>query len=181
MGFFVLLITAFFLIGYLVLQYDKSSKGYIESMFLHHVNGIPNVGNDVQIMFYLYPDKVTVNDQQTISIDRINSTKIFSSQQLTEENKSVIGRAVAGGMIAGGLGALIGGMTGTGTQKVSKLLYFFSIDFRDVNGNNSTTLFVLKSIAMIDKLSKISNIINEKIGCENRFDFLNDQNKNYEI
>lgn len=176
---FTFLILFIVLILWCLAQIEKGKYGFDEGMYLNHLSGIPNVGENVRVMFYLYPNKISINNQQNIPFQRIKSTKIFSSQQLDEINKSIISRAVGGGILAGPIGAIIGGISGTGKKKVQRLFYFFSINYINIKGEDSTALFVTKDDLDLKRLSKISNTINEKIGCEERFNIK--QQKSYEI
>jgi hypothetical protein len=52
-----------------------------------------------------------------LPISKVTYVSLDTEQEEIEKNKSVVGRAVAGSLIAGPLGAVIGGMSGIGTKK----------------------------------------------------------------
>ncbi len=67
-----------------------------------------------------------------IAIKNIKSTDIHMEIKQTEENKSVVGRAVVGGLILGPIGAVVGGISGLQkTLKEEKELYFIIKDKND--------------------------------------------------
>lgn len=71
-----------------------------------------------------------------------NDITNISSHYYTEEeieNKSVIGRAIVGGVLTGGIGAIVGGMSGVGSKKKSKKVPAFEIGYIK-NGVESTIL-----------------------------------------
>lgn len=77
----------------------------------------------------------------------ILSINLESQNQLFEQkNKSVIGRAILGGLILGPVGAIIGGMTGIGNEQVatSTLENLLSISFLE-NGQEKIMLFSCKN------------------------------------
>lgn len=64
--------------------------------------------------------------------DQIIDMKFIKHEQLTIKNKSVIGRAVVGGLILGPLGAVVGGISGVGNKYKKLGNYLFVINFWDV-------------------------------------------------
>lgn len=64
----------------------------------------------------------------------IHSSQIVSIKELSKhelKDKSIIGRAIIGGVLLGSLGAVIGGLSGTGHKRVKK--YYLIINYWDVN------------------------------------------------
>lgn len=67
------------------------------------------------------------------NLNDIKSIKPLSDDTITEKEKSVIGRAVVGGLIFGVVGAIVGGMSGIGTKREIKTEYFIKVTFNDNN------------------------------------------------
>ena len=67
-------------------------------------------------------------------------------QIYTQKEKSIIGRAVIGGLIAGPAGAIVGGMTGAGTKTVKEKMpdLFITIDYTSDSGQDSVILLSCK-------------------------------------
>ena len=68
--------------------------------------------------------QMDIHNLQLISIDFADQT------QLLKQNKSVIGRAIVGNLLMGPMGAIIGGLSGTGS-KSAKIDSFLVINFWD--------------------------------------------------
>lgn len=68
----------------------------------------------------LVPDKnvLVINNQIALPYERIVGFKVDDETTLTKSN-SCIGRAIIGGMLFGGVGAIVGGMSGKGKTKTT--------------------------------------------------------------
>lgn len=77
-----------------------------------------------------------------IAHEQIIDMKFIPHTQLTTENKSVIGRAVVGGLLLGPLAAVVGGMSGIGTKVKSLGEYLFAINFWDVYTHQIQTILI---------------------------------------
>lgn len=114
---------------------------------LKHIEGIPGLSKDAIAEIFLYEDKIMINKDKFISIDRIIAVDFFSEKEVNEKGKSVIGRAAVGGLLLGPLGAIIGGVSGTGKKEKSKTHYFISIEFNGVDGTQHVAIFLLTDFA----------------------------------
>ena len=74
---------------------------------------------------------------KTIGLKNINDISLVTDEILDEKDKSVIGRAIVGGIAFGVVGAVVGGMSGMGSKKEYKLVKLIKID------TNEGTLFAL--------------------------------------
>lgn len=74
---------------------------------------------------------------KTIGLKNINDISLVTDEILDEKDKSVIGRAIVGGLVFGVAGAVVGGMSGMGTKKEYKLVKLIKID------TNEGTLYAL--------------------------------------
>lgn len=75
-----------------------------------------------------------INNKKIISFDLINKSNIET------KSKSVIGRGIAGGLIFGPVGAIIGGISGTKQDIKSNDEFFLNISYYGVNEDDLKVL-----------------------------------------
>ena len=73
---------------------------------------------------------------------QIISLKRTSHEELVKADKSVIGRAVVGGLILGPLGAIVGGMSGIGIKDKFIDKNYFIINYWDVETRSAQTILI---------------------------------------
>ena len=77
-----------------------------------------------------------------------------SKSELIKVEKSVVGRAVAGGLILGPLGAVIGGLSGVGSKETEKKTSYLLINFWDLLSKEPNTVIIRSNE------SQITNFVN---------------------
>lgn len=112
----------------------KSTKGSVisENFVLLEAVGQLRTGSVIDVA--LYDDHLTLTEMFTkkppISLKYSQITDVYYGVQteIVKKDKSPIGRAVAGGLLFGGVGAVVGAVSGTGTKekKVNKFLFIIS-------------------------------------------------------
>ncbi|MHB7978931.1 hypothetical protein CF067_00895 [Clostridium sporogenes] len=65
-----------------------------------------------------------------LKLDQITGVNVVSEKEIIEKSKSTVGRAVAGGVLLGPLGAIVGGMSGIGNKQKSETHYFMVINYK---------------------------------------------------
>lgn len=79
-----------------------------------------------------FPNKNTKEKASAnLALEKINRAGYLTETEIIEKSKSVGGRAVAGGLILGPLGALVGGMTGIGDKKKKETTVYAIINYSD--------------------------------------------------
>lgn len=73
----------------------------------------------------------------SMPFSRIFNVELFSEDEVVEKNKSVVKRGIAGALIAGPVGAIVGGMSGIGTKTETNTRRGLAIDFETKNGDRS--------------------------------------------
>lgn len=104
-----------------------------------------------------------------LAYDQITKCATINNEMVTEKNKSVVGRAIVGGVLTGGLGAIVGGMTGIGSKKKVKKIYYFVINYINKEGDTSVLSFRVDHVILImDFVKALQDRINKNkiIGTE---------------
>lgn len=119
----------------------KSKKGSIISDYFQLIDAVGhhNKGDNVEMSLYdnhLELSAMFVKHKTSLSYDQITDVYYGRSNIILNKNKSVIGRAVGGGLLLGGLGAVVGGMSGVGGKEIKKNTLCLIISYKDKDGND---------------------------------------------
>ncbi len=105
-----------------------------------------------------------------ISNHQIISLKTISKTELIKKDKSVIGRAVVGGLILGPIGAIVGGMSGIGSKESSVNQTYFIINYWDITTKSAKTILIssteetkIKAFILRHKKEKEKNITENRV------------------
>lgn len=118
----------------------KSTKGSVISEFFKPLQDLGPIKADTGVVdVALYDDhlelKANLKKHEPITLQYSQITDVFYGleTEVVEKDRSVIGRAVAGGLLFGGVGAVVGGISGVGKKekKVTKLLFIISYTAKD--------------------------------------------------
>ena len=134
----------------------KTTKQTLKSIPLIHIDGITNYGNGVKVKFSKTPDKINIDKTYSIPTKNIESTLFNSSKELTEHQKSVVGRSLLGGLLLGPVGAVVGGISGVGTQKETSMMWMITINYKEHN-QNKTIVLATEDEFMIPRLKTALN------------------------
>lgn len=101
-----------------------------------YLSGLDSVEEDSMVLIVIVANQLVIKKDRTtvlrtIELSEIKSIKPLSENTITEKEKSVIARALAGGLIFGVVGAIVGGMSGIGTKKEVKTEHFIKIVLND--------------------------------------------------
>lgn len=113
--------------GDTVLDGDFDANENVIEGILSGTVSVMNTQRGIQISGRMYAPLVQIHRSQIISLKKSNT------HELIQANKSVIGRAVVGGLILGPLGAIVGGMSGLGSKAVNKsylIINYWSVNTR---------------------------------------------------
>lgn len=125
----------------------------------------------IMVDLRLYADHLAIKNfavKQPITLNYSQITDVFHgyTTEIQEKNKSTIGRAVAGGLLFGGAGAVVGAMTANGKKekKVTKLMFVISytssqgeecfLEFQDVSFKGKKISKKLKELCNIEEKEK---------------------------
>lgn len=128
-----------------------------------HANLQANLMCDVA----LYDDHLTIKvvaGKQEAILNYSQITDVFYGLQteVVEKSKSVIGRAVAGGLLFGGIGAVVGGISGTGTKGKKERHFYFIISYTSSTGEDKFIQFedtrLYRGAKVASELKRLCNI-----------------------
>jgi len=133
--YFCISLSIFLFIRYFKIQ---KRKGIVKFMPFKHIEGISKLAKGIDINISFHENNVII-DNIIYRISSIEKLKISSSKQLVEKEKSVIGRAIIGSAF-GGIGAVVGGMSGINDgSKETRLIHYLTMTFKD--GSNAIFSF----------------------------------------
>ena len=105
------------------------ASGLIHELYVNHVNGLP-IAEDVGCFIKYYKDKIEITASGTeynISMDRITDICVKTESEIQQQYVSSAGGAVAGALMFGAVGAIIGGRAKK--KKTTKISYFLIITY----------------------------------------------------
>lgn len=80
--------------------------------------------------------RVSIHESQLISVTKV------TQQDIVTKNKSVLGRAVLGGVLFGGVGALVGGMSGLGQNQTKVSVLCLVLNFTSDSDANPQSIVI---------------------------------------
>lgn len=146
----------------------SSKKGSIISDYFMLLHDVGQLKADNMIEVSLYDDHLTLSapmSKQPITLDYRKITDVYYGfeTEIKEKNKSVIGRAAAGGFIFGPVGAVVGAISGTGKKEETEIRRVFVISYSPSNGEESFLRFY---DTRCYKGKKVAKMLKELCGIE---------------
>jgi len=111
---------------------DKNSNFYID---LTHLEGIESFSKDTVVCLKLHENELEIKrsfftkPSAFLNYSQITNAAVVREQEIIEIDKSVVGRAIVGGLLLGPLGAEIGGISGVGKKKKTKYSCYLIINY----------------------------------------------------
>lgn len=145
----------------------KSTKGSIISDYFKLTDDLGGYKNGDMVDVALYDDHLIIKSpilKQEIKLNYDQVTDVFYGleTEIIEKNKSVIGRAVAGGLLFGGVGAVVGGISGTGTKTKKERHFYFIISYTSSTGEDKFIQFedtrLYRGVKVASKLKELCGV-----------------------
>lgn len=132
--------------GGINMGFFKSKKGAIISEYFQSLEKIGDIGKGNMLEVSLYDDHLTIGSKfikQTIKLNynQINDVEYVSDVEKVKQSKKPIGRAVAGGLLLGGIGAVVGAVSGVGSKEKKKYRFYFIISYTSSDGKDKFLQF----------------------------------------
>jgi hypothetical protein len=142
-----------------------ADNGEIISFRGTHSEGL-GLASLVTAKLQLFPDKLIIEaankDKTTFEIpkDRLVKAEVMIEQETFEKDKSVMGRAIVGGLLLGPVGAVVGGISGTGkkTSKKPPEIYLL-VDY--INSEGKDAQIAVKNTIDVFKIHKFVSEFNK--------------------
>ena len=144
----------------------KSKKGSIISDYFQLQGDVAGFSKGVMYDVALYDDHLEITSMQKrkllLNYDQITDVFYGGKTELIQKPKSVIGRAVVGGVIFGGVGAIVGAASGTGTKTGKKTHLYFIISYTSSDGEDKYIQFedtrIYKGLKLSKRLKELAHI-----------------------
>lgn len=143
------------------------TKGSIISDAFKLVEAHANLQANLMYDVALYNDHMTIKiplgkQETTLHYSQITDVFYGLKTEVTQVSKSVIGRAVAGGLLFGGVGAMVGAVSGTGTKEKKERHFYFIISYTSSTGEDKFIQFedtrLYKGAKVAGELKRLCNI-----------------------
>ncbi len=138
----------------------KSKKGAIISDYFMLLKDIGN-GYTANNMYdvALYDEHLEISSpfaKNKINLDYSKITDVVYSAEIEEiqKSKSSIGRAVAGGILFGGVGAVVGAVSGSGTKTKKERHFYLIIAYTSAQGDEKFLQFEDTRLYKGNKIAK---------------------------
>lgn len=145
----------------------KSTKGSIISDYFMLLEDVAHLKANLMYDVALYDDYLEIKvgfgkDSVKLKYEQITDVYYGLETEIREKSKSVIGRALAGGILLGGLGAVVGGMSGTGKKEVKRRRFVFVVSYTSSTGEDAFLSFedtrMYKGAKVARKLKELTHI-----------------------
>lgn len=146
----------------------KSTKGSIISDYFPILHDLGQLKTGYSVDVALYSDHLTltapVYKTEPITLDYGQITDVYYGleSEIIVKNKSVIGRAAAGGLVFGPVGAIVGAISGLGEKEQKKKRLLFLISYVSSSGEQSYLRFEdtrqYKGRKVAEKLQELCHI-----------------------
>lgn len=141
------------------------------------VDGVPNIGERRIVKVYLLPEALLIRQESDdksaeLPYTRIKDAQVVTEKEIIEKSKSVVGRAMIGGLFLGGLGATVGAISGVGTKQQVNENQFLVINYSTADSEESKAISIelatvfyedfIKGLHKMARLDKHEEVLKDK-------------------
>lgn len=151
----------------------KSKKG-TASINLPHYDGVPNFPKNWASELILHDSESKLEIRPRLGkmpsvylpYNKIVGVVHTTEKEISEKGKSVLGRAAIGGVLLGPLGAIVGGISGTGKKEKSNLSFYVVINYKPDLDSEDIKVLCFKDNTIMNA-AKFINMLKERAGLLN--------------
>lgn len=145
----------------------KSKTGDVSVNLPHH-SGVPGFPDGWASELILHDDEVrleirpriktkTLTDSVYLPYEKITGVIQTSEKEIVEKSKSVLGRAVLGGVLLGPVGAIVGSVSGTGKKVKTTTNLYVIINYKPSPDSDEVKVlsFLNNNFILADKFIKV--------------------------
>jgi len=153
--------------------FGLKSKTGDAAIYLPHHSGVPNFspGHPSELILHDNVGKLEIRARFSkvlsayLPYNKIVGVAQTTEKEIREKGKSVIGRAAIGAVLLGPLGAIVGGISGTGKKEKSKTKFYVIINYKpDLESEDIKVLCFTNMPGNVWGLGKFINMIKERAG-----------------
>jgi len=128
----------------IIVTSKNAKQGKLMRLKFRHIQGIPNLMDGEIVIISSDKDSINIDNRFHIPMGKIKNKTVTNAKMLTEKQKSVVQRGLVGVVVAGPLGAVIGGISGVGTKKGIEKVNFLTIEYVDENEVERKAMFAFE-------------------------------------
>lgn len=122
--------------------FGKRNKQGHRSVNLAYVDGIKGYMKGAAVAVSINTEKNTLTivprafknlPEVNLYLDQIIGVNVISEEEIIKKSKSSVGRAIAGGVLLGPLGAIVGGISGVGDKSKSQSKFYMVVNYYSRN------------------------------------------------
>lgn len=134
-----------------------------------YVEGIPYLSEGQECDLVIDNEKLSIIHKDrtlNISLEQIVNASILTKKEAVMKNKNAVGRGIVGGVLTGGVGLLLGGLSGVGQKVKSKSNYFLIINYKPKDSNEIKII----SFGLMAQDNRFVKALAKRISIENNID-----------
>ena len=147
----------------------KNKKGSIISDYFKLTKDVAQfkAGNMYEVSLYEdYLELSEIGTSVKLRYEQITDIFYGLEKEIIEKNKRLIGRAVAGGLLFGGAGAVVGAISGTGKKQKAVNKFMFIVSYKTQAGEDAFLTFedtrLYKGAKLANKLKEMCKVDDNK-------------------
>ena len=153
--------------------FNSKNKNGEKFYYVSSFSGIENFPKKMSLRLILGKDRFDIKTVSSnkefryLNYSQIKDVGIVTEKEIQEADKSVVGRAVVGGLLLGPLGAVVGGVSGVGKKQKTNHNIYLVINYISSDSSEPKVLtFLCDAINFGINTNKFVDELREKSGLQ---------------